>query len=97
MNNAGTNLTGLIDPQPKRKRPESLLLRFHEVEHSGDLEWMVECCFDAGATRTQVQAVDYEDQEMALIKITMPDAEEFLAKLKATDADGFSDVIWRSK
>jgi hypothetical protein len=95
--NEGLPLEGLINPIPKRKRYESLLVRFHEIEHSRDLDEMIECCFDAGAKTCRVEAKDYEEAEIALIKITTLDSERFLIDLNDTDAKGYHDVVWRTK
>lgn len=95
--NEGTPLEGPINPTPKRKRPESLLVRFYEIENSGDLGEAINCCFDAGANKVKVEATDYNEAEMALIKITTKDGERFIVGLDDTEFEKMYDVVWRTK
>ncbi len=95
--NEGLPLEGPINPRPKRRGPDVLMLCFHEIEHSGDLGDATEFCFEAGAKKIRVETTDYEGAETALIKVTTPDAERFIVALDDTDMKDLYDVVWRTK
>ncbi len=73
--------------------PKTFSLRFCEIEHSGDLDPVIEDLGKSGA-EILAQQLD-EDAEEALIRVRVPDQHDFLQRFKTTYSAGFCDTLDR--
>lgn len=89
--NEGNRLDGPINTTPPKPKATKALVRFYECEHDGDLGNYINCCFDAGAKKIRVVETDYDNEECALIEVTLDPRtgfERFTIYLDDTDANG---------
>ena len=66
---------------------KKMTLYFSECEHNGDLQNYVTDVRNSGATIVESRCDT--DQETGIVKIEVPDVEDFKTKFKETDSHGF--------
>jgi hypothetical protein len=84
MKNGGTTM------KKETKKAESFLVEFYEAEHTGDLNRYIADLVKSGA-KVGASELDDED-ETALVKVTVENKAEFIENFSKTESFGFSSL-----